>query len=138
MQGNRYRVATIISGGTGMIRGVRGATTIQSDTAQLVWDETASLVVEIVKANNIVPEDIASITISTTPDIQSAFPAKSVRMMEGWQYVPIMCMHEMDVPGALPLCIRVLMHVNTDVAQKDIQHVYLNEAVKLRPDLVRK
>ena len=121
-----------------MIRGVRGATTIQSDTAQLVWDETASLVVEMVKANGIVPEDIASITISTTPDIQSAFPAKSVRMMEGWQYVPIMCMHEMDVPGALPLCIRVLMHVNTDVAQKDIQHVYLNEAVKLRPDLVRK
>ena len=58
--------------------------------------------------------------------------------MEGWQYVPIMCMHEMDVPGALPLCIRVLMHVNTDVAQKDIQHVYLNEAVKLRPDLVQK
>lgn len=121
-----------------MIRGVRGATTIQSDTAQFVWDETALLVVEMVKANNIVPEDIASITISTTPDIKSAFPAKSVRMMEGWQYVPIMCMHEMDVPGALPLCIRVLIHVNTDVAQKDIQHIYLNEAVKLRPDLVRK
>ena len=92
----------------------------------------------MVKANGIVPEDIASITISTTPDIKSAFPAKSVRLMEGWQYVPIMCMHEMDVPGALPLCIRVLMHVNTDVAQKDIQHIYLNEAVKLRPDLVRK
>ena len=52
-----------------MIRGVRGATTIQSDTAQLVWDETALLVIEMVKANNIVPEDIASITISTTPDI---------------------------------------------------------------------
>lgn len=121
-----------------MIRGVRGATTIQSDTAELVWGETASLVVEMVKENNIVPEDIASITISTTPDIKSAFPAKSVRMMEGWQYVPIMCMHEMDVSGALPLCIRVLMHVNTDVAQKDIQHIYLNEAVKLRPDLVRK
>ena len=121
-----------------MIRGVRGATTIQSDTAELVWSETASLVVEMVKANNIVPEDIASITISTTPDIKSAFPAKSVRLMEGWQYVPIMCMHEMDVPGALPLCIRVLMHVNTDVMQKDIQHIYLNEAVKLRPDLVRK
>ena len=121
-----------------MIRGVRGATTIQSDIAELVWGETASLVVEMVKANNIAPEDIASITISTTPDIKSAFPAKSVRMMEGWQFVPIMCMHEMDVPGALPLCIRVLMHVNTDVAQKDIQHIYLNEAVKLRPDLVRK
>ena len=91
---------------------------LESDTAELVWSETARLVEEVVKANNIEPEDIASITISTTPDIKSAFPAKSVRLMEGWQYVPIMCMHEMDVPGALPLCIRVLMHVNTDVATK--------------------
>ncbi|MFF5993612.1 MULTISPECIES: chorismate mutase [unclassified Lysinibacillus] len=121
-----------------MIRGVRGATTIQSDTAELVWSETASLVLEMVKVNQIDPADIASVTISTTTDIKSAFPAKSVRSMAGWQYVPIMCMHEMDVPGGLPLCIRVLMHVNTDVVQKDIQHVYLNEAVKLRPDLVRK
>ena len=120
-----------------MIRGVRGAITIEQDEAQQVWDATAELVLEIVRANNIEPEDIASITISATPDIHSAFPAKSVRTMEGWQYVPIMCMHEMDVPGALPLCIRVLMHVNTTVPQKDIQHVYLKDAVKLRPDLVK-
>ncbi|MGM9949110.1 MAG: chorismate mutase [Lysinibacillus sp.] len=121
-----------------MIRGVRGATTIPADTQELVWAETALLVVEMVKENGILPEDIASITISTTTDIKSAFPAKSVRSMEGWQYVPVMCMHEMDVPGGLPLCIRVLMHVNTEVAQKDIKHIYLNDAVKLRPDLVRK
>ena len=120
-----------------MIRGVRGATTITKDEPELIWGTTASLCLEMVERNNMKPEDIASITISTTPDIRSAFPAKSVRLMEGWQFVPIMCMHEMDVPGALPLCIRVLMHVNTDVAQKDVQHVYLNEAVKLRPDLVR-
>lgn len=121
-----------------MIRGIRGATTIPKDTEEFVWAETASLVAEMAKENNIVPEDIASITISTTTDIKSAFPAKSVRSMEGWQYVPIMCTHEMDVPGSLPLCIRVLMHVNTDVAQQDVQHVYLHDAVKLRPDLVRK
>lgn len=120
-----------------MIRGVRGAITIEQDEAQLVWDSTADLVLEMAKANHIAPEDIASITISTTPDIHSAFPAKSVRSMDGWQYVPIMCMHEMDVPGALPLCIRVLMHVNTTVAQQQIQHVYLKDAVKLRPDLVK-
>lgn len=121
-----------------MIRGIRGATTIPTDTEDFVWAETASLVAEMAKENNIVPEDIASITISTTTDIKSAFPAKSVRSMEGWQYVPIMCTHEMDVPGSLPLCIRVLMHVNTEVAQQDIQHVYLHDAIKLRPDLVRK
>ncbi len=121
-----------------MIRGVRGATTIPIDKEDFVWAETAFLVVEMAKENNIVPEDIASITISTTTDIKSAFPAKSVRSMDGWQYVPIMCTHEMDVPGGLPLCIRVLMHVNTEAAQQDIKHVYLHDAVKLRPDLVRK
>lgn len=121
-----------------MIRGVRGAITIEQDEANEIWESTAALCAEMVKQNNIGPEQIASITISTTPDIHAAFPAKSVRSMEGWQYVPIMCMHEMDVPGALPLCIRVLMHVNTDTAQQDVVHVYLNDAVKLRPDLVRK
>ncbi len=120
-----------------MIRGVRGATTVELDQSELVLTETANLVKEIVKINHINPEDIISVLISTTPDITSAFPAKAVRSLEGWQYVPTMCMHEMNVPGALPLCIRVLMHVNTDVHQKDVQHVYLNNAVSLRPDLVK-
>ena len=121
-----------------MVRGVRGAITIERDEAQQIWDATAELCLKMVEDNNISPEDIASITVSATPDIHAAFPAKSVRSMDGWQYVPIMCMHEMDVPGALPLCIRVLMHVNTEVAQQEIVHVYLKDAVKLRPDLVRK
>ncbi|MFP3918674.1 chorismate mutase [Lysinibacillus telephonicus] len=120
-----------------MIRGVRGATTIELDQSELVLEETAKLVQEIAKANNILPDNIISVLISTTPDITSAFPAKAVRSLEGWQYVPTMCMHEMNVPGALPLCIRVLMHVNTDVHQKDIHHVYLNNAVSLRPDLIK-
>lgn len=120
-----------------MIRGIRGAITIAEDKPDYVWEETVKLVREVVKANDVAPKDIASITISTTPDIHSAFPAKSVRMMDGWQYVPIMCMHEMDVPGALPLCIRVLLHVNTNTPQHEIHHVYLNEAVKLRPDLMK-
>ena len=120
-----------------MIRGIRGAITIESDTAEYVWNETAKLVLQVAQANDVQPEDIASITISTTPDITSAFPARSVRLMEGWQFVPIMCMHEMNVPGALPLCIRVLLHVNTTKQQQEIQHIYLNDAVKLRPDLVK-
>ncbi|MER1985431.1 MAG: chorismate mutase [Solibacillus sp.] len=120
-----------------MIRGIRGAITIEQDKPELIWQETAKLVLEVAKANEIAPEDIASITISTTPDIKSAFPARSVREMDGWQFVPIMCMHEMDVPGALPLCIRVLIHANTDIPQQAIHHIYLNDAVKLRPDLVK-
>ncbi|CAM5181476.1 chorismate mutase OS=Ureibacillus acetophenoni OX=614649 GN=SAMN05877842_103323 PE=4 SV=1 [Ureibacillus acetophenoni] len=119
-----------------MIRGVRGATTIEANLPELIYSETERLVQEIVKANNIKIEDIASVVISTTSDINTAFPAKAVRTLEGWQYVPTMCMHEMNVPGALPLCIRVLMHVNTEIPQKDIQHIYLNGAVVLRPDLI--
>lgn len=121
-----------------MIRGVRGATTVERDEPELIYKETERLVKEIVKENNIQTDDIVSVLISTTPDIHSAFPAKAVRTIEGWQYVPTMCTHEMNVPGALPLCIRVLMHVNTDLSQKEIRHVYLNDAIKLRPDLVEK
>lgn len=121
-----------------MIRGMRGAITIERDEPGLVWDETVKLVQEIVAQNDVKPEDIASIIISTTPDITSAFPARSVRMLDGWEYVPVMCMHEMNVEGALPLCIRVMLHVDTAIAQQDIAHVYLNDAVKLRPDLAAK
>nr|WP_106784692.1 chorismate mutase [Lysinibacillus timonensis] len=120
-----------------MIRGVRGATTIEANQPEYIYDATANLVLELAKVNNFIPEDIISVLISTTPDINTAFPAKAVRTLEGWQYVPTMCMHEMNVPGALPLCIRVLIHVNTNIGQKDIQHVYLNGAVVLRPDLVK-
>ena len=119
------------------MRGIRGATTITSDIPELVWQETAKLVIQMADKNNIAIEDIVSVTISTTPDIKSAFPAKAVRTMEGWEHVPTMCMHEMNVPGALPLCIRVLMHVNTNISQRDVHHIYLNEAVQLRPDLLK-
>ena len=119
------------------MRGIRGATTITSDIPELVWQETAKLVIQMADKNNVAIEDIVSVTISTTPDIKSAFPAKAVRTMDGWEHVPTMCMHEMDVPGALPLCIRVLMHVNTNISQRDVHHIYLNEAVQLRPDLLK-
>ncbi|RHW39313.1 chorismate mutase [Lysinibacillus yapensis] len=118
-----------------MIRGVRGATTVMADEEHQIFKETEILVKEIVKLNNLEPEDIISVLISTTTDLTSGFPAKAVRSIEGWQFVPTMCTHEMSVPNALPLCIRVLMHVNTSLSQKEIRHVYLNEAVRLRPDL---
>ncbi|MDN7241107.1 chorismate mutase [Planococcus sp. N028] len=120
-----------------MIRGVRGAITVTKDRSEEILTETKKLVLEMIKANNIDPENVASVIISTTPDISSAFPAKAVRTLENWTYVPVMCTHEMDVPGSLPLCIRVMMHVNTEQKQKDVQHIFMNEAVKLRPDLVK-
>ena len=124
-------------GGASLIRGIRGATTIKLDTVELIHEETERLVLEMVKKNNVNPDHVASVIISTTTDISSAFPAKAVRSIPGWTYVPVMCTHEMDVPEAIHLCIRVLMHVNTDLAQQDVHHVYLNGAMKLRPDLTK-
>lgn len=121
-----------------MIRGVRGAITVSADQAEEVLKETKRLVLEMAKENKIEPDDVASVIISTTTDISSAFPAKAVRTIDNWNYVPVMCTHEMDVPGSMPLCIRVMMHVNTELEQKNIYHVYLNEATKLRPDLSAK
>ncbi|MEK5039254.1 chorismate mutase [Sporosarcina sp. FSL K6-3457] len=118
-----------------MVRGLRGATTVELDDEKTVLAATEALVVEMAEANRISPDDIISVLISTTKDVTSTFPAKAVRTIGGWTYVPVMCTHEMDVPGAMPLCIRALMHVNTDIPQRLIQHIYQNEAVKLRPDL---
>ena len=121
-----------------MIRGVRGAITITKDEASQILEQTRRLVLEMAKENGIEPDEVASVIVSTTTDISAAFPAKAVRTIEGWTYVPVMCTHEMDVPGSMPLCIRVMMHVNTKLAQDKIQHIYMNDAVKLRPDLSQK
>lgn len=118
-----------------MIRGIRGAITVAADKPEEILAETRRLVLEMAKENRVDPEDVASVIVSTTNDISSAFPAKAVRTIEDWTYVPVMCTHEMNVPGSMPLCIRVMMHVNTAIAQKEIKHIYLNDAIKLRPDL---
>ncbi|MER2010388.1 MAG: chorismate mutase, partial [Psychrobacillus sp.] len=82
-----------------MIRGIRGATTVNADSNEEVLQETSRLALEMAKANDIEPESIASVIISTTSDITSAFPARAVREIGGWAYVPVMCTHEMNVPG---------------------------------------
>lgn len=120
-----------------MMRGIRGAITVSEDHPDEILKETRKLVLEMADQNQVDPEFVASVVISTTTDISSAFPAKAVRTIENWTFVPVMCTHEMDVPGSMPLCIRVMMHVNTTVGQKDIHHVYMNDAVKLRPDLLK-
>ncbi|MEX1020112.1 MAG: chorismate mutase [Litorilinea sp.] len=114
-------------------RGVRGATTIEEDNRELVLRATRELLALMIRLNQIESADVGSIIFSTTRDIRSVFPALAGRQL-GWLDVPLLCTHEMDVPGALPLCIRILLHWNTDKAQNDIQHVYLREATSLRPD----
>ena len=119
-----------------IMRGIRGAITVSADHPDEILKETKKLVLEMAKKNDVEPDQVASVIISTTTDISSAFPAKAVRTIDNWTFVPVMCTHEMDVPGSMPLCIRVMMHANTAKSQQEISHIYMNDAVKLRPDLI--
>jgi len=114
-------------------RGIRGATTVDEDTADAILAATRELLVRMVEANGVQPDDVASIYFTTTPDLTSAFPAAAVREL-GWYHVATMCGHEIGVPGGLPRCIRVLLHWNTDKSAREIVHVYLRGAAALRPD----
>ena len=114
-------------------RGVRGATTVDTTCRESVLQATRELLAIIIRLNEINSEDVASAIFSTTPDVTSVFPALAARQL-GWMDVPLMCANEIDVPGALPKCIRIMLHWNTTKGQKDIQNVYLRDAVRLRPD----
>jgi len=117
-------------------RGIRGATTIESDMKDHILSATKELLDAILCANpDLKTSDIASAFFTVTDDVASVHPALAARQM-GWDQVPMMCACEMSVEGRLPLCIRVLIHWNTNKPQNEIKHVYLRDAVKLRPDLV--
>lgn len=118
------------------IRGIRGATTVTADSPDLVLQATRELLEVILEENEgMNPEDVASALFTVTDDLASTFPAEAARQM-GWGLVPMLCAREIPVPNSLPRVIRVLVHWNTEVPQDEIIHVYLREAVNLRPDLV--
>ncbi len=121
-----------------MVRGIRGATTIAENSEREIVAKTRELVEAMIVANDIEPEAVAHVLITVTDDINATFPAKVLREFDGWKYVPVVCAREIPVPGSLPLCIRILMTVNTDSKQEEIKHIYLHEAKKLRPDLLEK
>jgi chorismate mutase len=117
------------------MHGVRGATTVDADEADQLLDATRELLEAILAANpGMHTEDIGSVIFTLTNDLCSGFPALAARRI-GWDSVPMICAREIPVPGSLPRCIRVLLHWNTDIPQSGIRHIYLREAVKLRPDL---
>jgi chorismate mutase len=118
------------------VRGVRGAITVERDDATLLLDATERLLREIVSENGIHSADVASALFTLTPDLVSEFPAAAARRI-GWTLVPLLNFSEIAVPGSLPRCIRVLLHVNTEKRQDEIVHVYLDGARVLRPDLER-
>lgn len=117
------------------VRGIRGATSVPSDSPELIISATRELLQELLRTNQIDSfEEIISAIFTTSPDLTSTFPAEAARAL-GMRLVPLLCASEIAVPGSLPRCIRVLLHVNTERTQADINHVYLHEAKRLRPDV---
>lgn len=117
------------------VRGIRGAITVDADDPQAIVAATKRLLTALIEQNEIELDDIASVLFSLTPDLRAVFPALGAREM-GWVHVPMLHFTEIAVPGSLPRVIRVLMHVNTALTQTQIEHVYLDGARALRPDLV--
>lgn len=117
------------------VRGIRGATSTLGDSREAILEATRELLQEMIRANSVSDfDEIASILFTTTPDLTAAFPAEAAREL-GMSTVPLLCASEIDVPGRLARCIRVLIHLNTEKPAREIVHVYLREAKSLRPDM---
>ncbi|MDQ3692738.1 MAG: chorismate mutase [Chloroflexota bacterium] len=114
-------------------RGIRGATTVSENTAEEILEATNDLLTGLIQLNAIAPEDVTSAIFTTTTDLTATFPALAARDL-GWTEVPLLCTHEMAVPGALGMVVRILLHVNTTRAHADIRHLYLRDARALRPE----
>lgn len=117
-----------------LCRGVRGATTVDSNTREAILEETRKLLALMIRFNGIRSEDVASAIFTVTRDLDAEFPALAARQL-GWLDVPLLCTYEIQVPGSLERCIRILMHWNTEKSQREITHVYIRGAERLRPDL---
>ena len=114
-------------------RGVRGATTVENNDIEEMLEATRELLTMIVRMNDMEVDDIASIYLTTTQDLDATFPAYAARQL-GWSDLALICGHEMSVPGSLEKCIRVMLHWNTTRTPNEIAHIYLREAKSLRPD----
>ncbi len=116
------------------LRAVRGAATVDVDTPQAIDQAVTDLLAQLTDANRIAPGDVVSAIFSATPDLRSRHPAASARAL-GWSDVPMMCVAELDIDGALARCVRVLLHVSV-LDGRRLHPVYLGEAASLRPDLM--
>ena len=118
------------------VRGIRGATTVEQNVSADILEATRELLQELLSANGLSTyEEIVSAVFTTTVDVNAVFPAEAARSV-GMSQVPLLCASEIAVPGSMPRCIRILLHVNTDQPQSAMKHVYLREAKRLRPDMV--
>jgi chorismate mutase len=119
---------------TAAVRALRGATTVDADTAEQVRERTITLLQEMVARNDVDHDDIISVLFTATDDIHSVFPATAARDI-GFGDIPLICARELDIHGATPRCVRVLMHLTTERDRSEMRHVYLEGAAALRDDL---
>ncbi len=119
-------------------RGIRGATTVDGNSAQEIRERTLELLKTLIAENGLRPEDLASATFTVTDDLDAEFPALAVRSLRGWEEVPLLCAREIPVPGALGGCVRILLLWNTDRPQRDVRHAFLRGARSLRPAWARR
>lgn len=119
------------------VRGVRGAITVEDNTAQAIRKATKELLQQIIEKNDINLEDISCVIFTLTQDLDALYPAVAAREI-GFTNVPLLCLNEMKIQGSMEKVLRVLFLINTDKTQEEIKHVYLGQAQKLRPDLIEK
>ncbi len=118
------------------VRAVRGATQLETDTREHMLERVAEMVNDVVTANSLVVDDFISIIFTATGDLHSEFPAYAAREL-GFSDVPLICARELEIEGSMPRVVRLMAHVETDLARADITHVYLHGAANLRRDLTR-
>lgn len=116
-------------------RGIRGATTVEENSAAAINSATLELLKELISQNDVDKDEIVSILFTMTKDLNAAFPATVARIEFGWDTVPLFCVEEMNVPGDLSMCIRFLVTINTTKTNNEIKHIYMRGAKVLRPDI---
>lgn len=120
-------------------RGIRGAITVEENNIESVKEAVIELISEIKAENNYRDEDVSFVIFTMTDDLDCAYPAKFAReKFESWKLIPMMCNQELKIKNSLEKCIRILIVINTNLAQNEIKHVYLKEAGKLREDIKQK
>ena len=117
-----------------LVRGLRGATTCDADTPEAIGERTRELILELMSRNEIEHDDVISVLFTTSVDLTSTFPASAAREV-GFGDIPLMCASEINVPGSMSKCIRIMMHIYTTRSRSEIHHVYLHNAQSLRDDL---
>ena len=117
------------------LRGIRGAASVESNTKEEIWKTARLLMTKLMSMNQLNFSQVGAAIFSSTPDLTAAFPTTGVRSLPSFSLIPLFDTQEVAVEDSLPMCIRVLLLVDIDVNQRDVVHIYLGEAKKLRPDL---